>query len=110
MLSVICTMPGAAPSAWAIAGIDGVYMDMVRAPSAVMAATSSVMAGELGFDMRDVIGADGGFAKLRRRREPYASNTAVWKWDRNTDGHGTVMPAFLCPPLLEQSSMRLPLR
>jgi hypothetical protein len=60
-------MPGSAPKAWAMAGMDGVYMDMVRAPSAVMAATSDVMAEELGLDMRDVIGADVDFAKLRGR-------------------------------------------
>jgi hypothetical protein len=56
-----------------MAGIDGVYMDMVSAPSAVMAATSSVMARDWagdwaedrGFDMWDVIGVGGDFAKCR---------------------------------------------
>ncbi|GEO38603.1 hypothetical protein SAE02_27510 [Skermanella aerolata] len=46
--------------------MEGVYMDMVSAPSAVMAATSGVMAEGLNFDMGDVIGADAGFAKPRR--------------------------------------------
>src|SRR4051812_22504213 len=67
MLSVAWTMPGSAPRACAMAGMEGVYMDMVSAPSAVIAATSGVMAEGLIFDMPDVIGAEGGFAKLRRR-------------------------------------------
>jgi hypothetical protein len=47
--------------------MEGVYIDMVSAPSAVIAATSGVMAEGLIFDMPDVIGADAGFAKLRRQ-------------------------------------------
>ena len=50
-----------------MAGMEGVYIDMVSAPSAVIAATSGVMAEGLIFDMTDVIGADARFAKLRRR-------------------------------------------